>query len=150
ADLASAFRSTMELAGLEFDVTCDPLPEPVWVDAEMWEKIVLNLISNAFKYTLEGQVSVSVRNRGGHVELTVADTGVGIPEDHLSHVFERFHRVEGQAGRTFEGTGIGLSLVKELAEIQHGSVSVESKIGRGSTFRVCLPYGRPPDLNEGE
>lgn len=145
-DLASAFRSTMELAGLTYTVHAEPLSLPVWIDVDMWEKIVLNLVSNAFKYTLSGGVSVSISDRGDCAEVTVADTGVGIPASDLPLIFERFHRVEGQSGRTFEGTGIGLSLVKELTELQRGSVTVESEVGRGTVFRVRMPYGRPHDL----
>ncbi|WP_277183009.1 GAF domain-containing sensor histidine kinase [Caballeronia sp. BR00000012568055] len=105
-DLASAFRSTMELAGLAYTVEAETLPHPVWIDAEMWEKIVLNLVSNAFKYTLAGGVSVKLSDLGDCAELAVSDTGVGIPTSDLPLIFDRFHRVEGQSGRTFEGTGI--------------------------------------------
>ena len=141
ADLASAFRSAIERAGMTLMVDCSPLDEPAYVDRDMWEKIVLNLVSNAFKYTLEGEVRVSLRRDGPSIELTVADTGVGIPERELPHVFERFHRVEGIQGRTHEGTGIGLSLVQELAKLHGGSVRVTSQPGAGSTFRVTIPAG---------
>ena len=141
ADLASAFRSAIERAGMTLVVDCSPLDEPAYVDRDMWEKIVLNLVSNAFKYTLKGEVRVSLRRDGPSIELTVADTGVGIPERELPHVFERFHRVEGIQGRTHEGTGIGLSLVQELAKLHGGSVSVTSQPGAGSTFRVTIPAG---------
>ncbi len=140
-DLAGTFRSAMERAGLRFIVDCSPLPEPVWVDREMWEKIVLNLLSNAFKFTLHGHIAVRLRAVDGFVELSVEDTGTGIPEAELPRVFERFHRVEGVRGRTFEGTGIGLALVRELAWLHGGNVSVESKVGQGSTFLVSVPLG---------
>ena len=68
----------------------------------MWEKIVLNLLSNAFKFTLEGEIKVSLRSRGEQVELSVSDTGCGIPADELAHIFERFHRVQGRRSRTQE------------------------------------------------
>ncbi|MBM7116393.1 ATP-binding protein [Archangium primigenium] len=139
AELASTFRSAMERAGLAFHVECPPLPEPVWVDRDMWEKIVLNLLSNAFKYTLQGAVTVRLRWVDGLAELSVSDTGVGIPERELSRVFERFHRIEGQQGRTHEGTGIGLALVQELTRLHQGTVGVESPPGRGTTFTVRLP-----------
>jgi PAS domain S-box-containing protein len=142
-ELASTFRSAMERAGLAFHVDCPPLPEPVWVDRDMWEKIVLNLVSNAFKYTLRGEVAVRLRAVDGAAELAVRDTGVGIPPRELSRVFERFHRIEGQRGRTHEGTGIGLALVQELARLHHGSVRVESVEGQGSTFTVRLPFQTP-------
>ena len=134
-DIASVFRSAMEKAGLRFSVECEPLAEPVYVDREMWEKIVLNLLSNAFKFTFEGEVAVRLKAVGDAVELTVCDTGVGIPEDERPRVFERFHRIENSRARTYEGTGIGLALVQELSKLHGGGVRpMESKAGRGSTF----------------
>jgi signal transduction histidine kinase/DNA-binding response OmpR family regulator len=141
ADLASTFRSAMDRAGLEFDVTCASLDGPVYVDRDMWEKIVLNLLSNAFKFTLHGRVAVSVGTRAGHAVLAVTDTGTGIPQDELPHVFDRFHRVEGTPGRSHEGSGIGLALVNELVKLHGGELSVDSEVGRGSTFTVSLPLG---------
>lgn len=141
ADIASAFRSAMEKAGLGFTVECERSNEPVYVDREMWEKIVLNLLSNAFKFTFEGEVALSLRSADGSVDLTVRDTGVGIPRAELPRVFERFHRIETIRARTHEGTGIGLALVQELARLHGGRVSVESEEGRGSTFRVTIPKG---------
>ena len=140
-DIASAFRSAMEQAGLEFVIECPPLPEPVYVDRDMWEKIVLNLISNAFKFTLAGKVTVKLQTLADFVELRVEDTGFGIPEKEQANVFERFHRVEGLHGRTHEGTGIGLALVQELVRLQGGSIRVESTVGKGSTFIVFIPRG---------
>ena len=141
AELASQFRSTVEQAGLQLTVDCPPLPEPIYVDREMWEKIVLNLLSNAFKFTFEGEIAVALRPVGDQVELVVRDTGTGIPAAELPKLFERFHRVEGARGRTFEGTGIGLSLVQELVHLQGGAIAVDSTLGQGSTFRVRLPVG---------
>ncbi len=140
-DLASAFRSAIESAGMALAVDCPPLGQPAYVDRDMWEKIVLNLVSNAFKYTLAGHISVSLRNTGSSIVLAVKDTGVGIPEREQPHVFERFHRVEGIQGRTHEGTGIGLALVQELAKLHGGSVTVVSQPGAGSTFTVTIPAG---------
>jgi PAS domain S-box-containing protein len=117
------------------------LPEPVYVDTEMWEKIVLNLLSNAFKFTFEGRITVELKAEGREVELTVADTGTGIEQNELPHLFERFHRVEGAHGRTYEGTGIGLALVQELVRLHGGRISVESTRDKGSSFHVRLPLG---------
>jgi len=142
ADLSSTFRSVMENAGLAFVIDCKPLSEPVWVDREMWEKVVLNLLSNAFKYTLEGAVVIRMRETNGCVLFSVEDTGVGIAEEELPHLFERFHRVDNARGRTQEGTGIGLALVSELVKMHGGTVSVESLPAKGSTFIVSLPLGR--------
>jgi PAS domain S-box-containing protein len=141
ADLASTFRSAIEQAGLALIVDCPPLPQPVYVDRDMWEKVVLNLLSNAFKFTFEGDVRVELRWRDDHVDLRVADTGVGIPDDDVGRVFERFHRVRHARARTYEGTGIGLALVQEIARFHGGGVTVSSRPGRGSTFTVSVRTG---------
>jgi signal transduction histidine kinase len=148
ADLASAFRSATERAGLTLVVECPPLPEPVFVDRDMWEKVVLNLISNAFKFTFAGTIRVGLAWRGAEVELSVEDTGVGIPPDDLPRVFERFHRVGRTHGRTNEGSGIGLSLVRELVAMHAGTVTARSVVGEGTIFTVSLPTGTahlPPE-----
>jgi len=142
AETSSAFHSAMEQAGLRFVIDCEPLPDPAYVDRDMWEKIVLNLISNAFKFTLAGTISVRLRVVSDQIELRVEDTGLGIPEDQQSKVFDRFHRIEGVRGRTHEGTGIGLALVQELVKLHSGSIRVESAPGKGSTFIVSIPRGR--------
>jgi signal transduction histidine kinase len=140
-DLASAFRASIERAGMKLRIDAPPLNERVHVDREMWEKIVLNLVSNAFKYTLQGEIEVTLKPIGQMIELAVRDTGTGIPAGELPRVFQRFHRVQGAQGRTHEGTGIGLALVQELAKLHGGSVRVESKVGEGSTFTVSIPRG---------
>jgi PAS domain S-box-containing protein len=142
AELASMFRAAIEKAGLKLVVDCAPLPESVYVDRDMWEKIVLNLLSNAFKFTFEGQIEVALKAVGSGVELSVTDTGTGIPESELPRLFERFHRIEGARGRTHEGTGIGLALVQELVKLHGGSVRVGSRVNRGSTFTIFIPFGR--------
>jgi signal transduction histidine kinase/DNA-binding response OmpR family regulator len=148
AELASVFRAATEKAGIWLIVDCPPLTEPVWVDREMWEKIVLNLVSNAFKFTLEGGITVRLFRDGEHAVLSVADTGTGIPPHELPRLFDRFHRVEGARGRTHEGTGIGLALVQDLTKLHGGAVRSESTLGQGSTFTVSVPLGTahlPPD-----
>lgn len=141
-ELASNFRSAVERAGLTFTVDCEPLPEPVFVDREMWEKIVLNLLSNAFKFTLAGGIKVKLRQAGETAELSVTDTGTGIPAKALPRIFERFHRVKGALGRSYEGSGIGLALVQELVKLHGGDVSVQSEVDRGTTFTVSIPLGK--------
>jgi PAS domain S-box-containing protein len=141
-ELASMFESAYARSGLTLTIVCEPLPTRPYVDREMWAKIVLNLLSNALKATLHGGVTVQLSDHGDHAQLTVADTGVGIPPEEQERLFERFHRVSGVSLRTHEGSGIGLALVAELARLHGGSVSVESEVGVGSTFRVTLPYGR--------
>ena len=140
-DLASNFRSACERAGIRLAVDCQPLPDPIYVDREMWEKIVLNLLSNAFKFTFEGEIAVRIRDDGGGIELAVSDTGTGIPADELPRMFERFHRVEDARGRSYEGSGIGLALVSELVKLHGGSIRVESALGKGTTFFVGIPKG---------
>jgi PAS domain S-box-containing protein len=139
--LAASFQSLVEPAGVKLVVDCPPLPEPVYVDHSHWEKIVLNLVSNAFKFTFEGEIAVRLRKSNGRIDLVVSDTGTGIPEEDRARIFERFHRVEGARGRSFEGTGIGLALVQELVKLHGGSVCVDSVVGRGSSFTVSIPAG---------
>ena len=141
ADLASMFRSAFERAGVELRIDSPAPPDPAYIDREMWEKIVMNLLSNAFKFTFEGSVTVSVCERGGRIELAVADTGTGVPDYELPRLFERFHRVDGARGRTHEGSGIGLALVQELVRLHGGDVSVTSALGEGTTFTVTIPLG---------
>ncbi|MDG4808404.1 SpoIIE family protein phosphatase [Micromonospora sp. WMMD1120] len=141
ARLASTFRSATDRAGLRLVVDCPPLPTPVYVDRDMWEKIVLNLVSNAVKFTFDGEIRVRVRVVGDAAQLEVADTGIGIVPEELPHVFERFHRVQGARARTHEGTGIGLALVRELVEMHGGEVGLTSQLDQGSTFTVTIPFG---------
>jgi signal transduction histidine kinase len=138
-DAASVFESAMVGAGLAYEVRCEPLGQPIYVDPDMWEKVLLNLISNALKFTFEGGIRVSLVTRGADVVLTVEDTGTGIPADELPRVFDRFHRVQGARGRTVEGSGIGLALVYELTRIHGGNVTVKSEVGVGTTFTVVIP-----------
>lgn len=143
AELASNFRSLCDKAGLQLIVDCAPFitDEPAYVDRDMWEKIVLNLISNAFKFTLQGKIEVRLETSERQARLTARDTGVGIPAEELPRMFERFHRIERNRGRTHEGTGIGLALVQELVKLHGGTITVASVLGEGSTFTVAIPLG---------
>ena len=141
-ELAGAFRSAIEHAGIGFEVACDAIAEPVFLDRDMWEKIVLNLLSNALKFTFDGVIRVELRSRDGQVELSVEDTGTGIPDYELPRVFDRFYRIEGQKSRTHEGTGIGLALTHELVRLHGGSIDVQSRVDEGSRFIVRIPTGR--------
>lgn len=141
AELAGVFRSAVEKAGMRLNVDCPPLPEPIYVDREMWEKIMLNLLSNAFKFTFEGEIAVSQRWLGDRVEFDVKDTGTGIAPEEMPRLFERFHRIRGVRARTHEGTGIGLALVQELAKLHDGHVKAASIPGKGTTFTVSIPVG---------
>ena len=149
SELASVFRSALEKAGLRFLIHCASIDQPVYVDREMWEKIVFNLLSNAFKFTFTGEVEVGLGlGSGDTVEFFVRDTGTGIPPQEIPHLFERFHRVKQARGRSYEGTGIGLALVQELVRLHGGTVGVSSELDKGSTFLVRIPLGSthlPPE-----
>ncbi|GAA3988103.1 SpoIIE family protein phosphatase [Allokutzneria multivorans] len=139
-EIAESFAPAVRRAGLEFRVSAPPLPRPVPLDADMWEKVVLNLLSNAVKYTLSGHVELELLAAGDHARLTVSDTGIGVPEDQIPLLFQRFHRVQGRGGRSHEGAGIGLALVHELVGLHGGSVGAASEEGVGSAFTVLLPF----------
>ena len=140
-DLATSFRETITRAGLQFIVDCPASAEPIFVDRDMWEKIVLNLISNAFKFTFRGSIHVRLSFLDEFVELSVADTGIGIAERDLPRLFERFHRIDGVRSRSHEGSGIGLSFVRELTRMHRGEVNVKSIVHEGSVFSVRIPRG---------
>ena len=141
AELGSVFRSAVERAGLSFEVDCLTLSEPVYIDRSMWEKVVLNLLSNALKFTFDGSIRIAVRAEGTHAVVTVTDTGIGIPPSEMPQLFARFHRIEHARSRSNEGSGIGLALVKELVDLHGGRITADSADGRGTTFTVRLPFG---------
>ncbi|MEU5754059.1 SpoIIE family protein phosphatase [Streptomyces sp. NPDC047829] len=141
ADLASVFRSAVDKAGLDFHIDCAELPEPVYTDRGMWEKVILNLLSNALKFTFDGSIRVGVRAEGTHAVVTVADTGIGVPAAEMPRLFERFHRIENARSRSNEGSGIGLALVKELVGLHGGTITADSTEGGGTCFTVRLPFG---------
>ena len=141
AELASVFRSAFDRAGLAFEVDCPSLAEPVYLDLGMWEKVVLNLLSNALKFTFEGSIRIAVRAEGGQAVVTVADTGIGVPAHEIPRLFERFHRIEKGRARSNEGSGIGLALVQELIQLHGGTITASSTEGEGTTFTIRLPFG---------
>lgn len=141
AELASVFRSAAERAALTLTVDCPPLDEPVYLDRDMWEKVVFNLLSNAVKYTFDGGITVRTHRDGTDAVLTVTDTGTGIPAAELPRLFERFHRIETARARSSEGSGIGLALVKELVGLHGGVITADSTEGDGTTFTIRLPFG---------
>ncbi|HEY9825425.1 MAG TPA: ATP-binding protein [Stenomitos sp.] len=140
-ELAEAFRPVVEQAQLRLVVDCSPLSEPIYIDRNLWVQIVLNLLSNALKFTFAGQITVRLRHIDDRIELTVEDTGIGIAAAEIPHLFERFYQVKGARGRTLEGLGIGLSLVQEWVTLHGGSVAVRSTVGEGSCFSVSIPTG---------
>jgi signal transduction histidine kinase/DNA-binding response OmpR family regulator len=144
-EIAVLFRSAIEGAGLRFTVDCPELSRAAMVDREMWEKVVVNFLSNACKYTHAGEIAISLHEEDGRAVLRVRDSGVGIAAEHLPRLFERFHRIPGARGRALEGTGTGLALVKELVQRHGGTVGVESRPGAGSTFSVSIPLDASRD-----
>jgi signal transduction histidine kinase len=140
--LVESFRTRVEQAGLELIVDCPPLPDVVHVDQTVWEKIVLNLVSNAFRTTFEGSIAVSIEWQCDQVVVLFRDTGVGIAESELPRIFEPFYRIPGARSRTHEGTSIGLALVQELVRHHGGTIEVWSEEGTGTTFQVTLPTRR--------
>jgi len=142
--LVGSFQSVLASANLKLHIDCPPMAKPVYIDRSQWEKIVLNLVSNAFKFTFEGSISVRLREDDGSIQLVVSDTGTGIPDGELSKVFDRFHRVKGARGRSIEGTGIGLALVQQLVKLQGGFVQVDSTVGKGTNFTVVVPIRTEP------
>lgn len=148
-DVAGVFRSAIESVGLTFIVNCEKISGAVFIDRDMWEKIVLNLLSNAFKFTLTGNITVNLSDRDDHIELVVSDTGCGIAQSDLPKVFDRFHRLQTTQARTQEGSGIGLALVRELVKLHGGRIGVSSEAGSGTSFSVTIPKGKshlPADL----
>jgi signal transduction histidine kinase len=140
-DLASVFRSAFERGGVALTLDCPKLPEEVYVDRDMWEKVVLNLVSNAFKFTFKGEVRISQRALDEHIELRVSDTGCGVAAEDLPRLFERFFRGHTTQARTHEGSGIGLSLVQELVKLHGGRIEACSEVGVGTAITVCIPRG---------
>jgi signal transduction histidine kinase/CheY-like chemotaxis protein len=141
-DLASHFRSAIEAAGLKFVVKAETISEPIYLNREMWEKIVFNLISNALKFTHKGKIQIVVHEKNRSVEFRVKDTGVGISAKNADRIFERFVRIEGNKGRVYEGSGIGLALVRELVWAHKGNIKVRSEEGDGAEFIVTIPKGK--------
>jgi len=140
-DLASVFRSAFERGSVALNIDCPKLPEDVYVDRDMWEKIILNLVSNAFKFTFKGEVRVAQHALPDHIQLQVSDTGCGVAAEDVPRLFERFFRGSSPQARTHEGSGIGLSLVQELVKLHGGSVEAHSEIGVGTTITLRIPRG---------
>ncbi|HEY3404019.1 MAG TPA: ATP-binding protein [Ohtaekwangia sp.] len=139
---AANFQSAIETAGLKYVVKTEAIDAPVYLNREMWEKIVFNLLSNAFKFTHAGKVEVIIREKKKNVELRIKDTGIGIEAKNMDRIFDRFVRFEGTRARTYEGTGIGLALIRELVTAHGGTIKVKSREGEGSEFTVSIPKGK--------
>ena len=143
ADSRASSAPPIERAGLQLIVDCPPLPEPVYVDREMWEKIVLNLLSNAFKFTFEGEIEVCAATSRHRRPADGARHRHGYPGRGVAAPVRALPPRQGRArARSYEGSGIGLALVQELVRLHGGTVGVESEVGRGSTFTVRVPLGK--------
>lgn len=129
-----------EKKGLDFVVTIDPdLPATLLADEDALSKITVNLLSNAFKFTHQGKVTLDLKRRDNNWLIIVSDTGIGIPSHAREYIFDEFRQVDGSSKRLYGGTGLGLSLVQKLARAMGGSVLLQSEMGQGSTFTVSLP-----------
>lgn len=143
--LASSFSSLAENKQIGFEASIQPKSYITDFDADKIEKIITNLLSNAFKFTQKGgKINLAAEysdiSPDKRWKITIADSGIGIAPDKLDKIFDRFYQVESNTSRNYEGTGIGLALVKELVKIMHGEIRVESTIGKGSTFFVEIPF----------
>ncbi len=144
ANAIGDFRQAADSASLILKSDLDPDPAMMVGDAESISELFENLISNAVKYTPPGgRIAVSVHRRGDQVEISVADSGIGIPAEDLESVFDEFYRAENARSTGKEGTGLGLSIVRAIARAHGGDILVESTLGAGSTFRVSLPATGP-------
>ncbi|RZI85572.1 MAG: hybrid sensor histidine kinase/response regulator [Rubrivivax sp.] len=147
-DAVESVRPLMEKYGHELKVELNSLHLPLMADATRIEQVVVNLLTNAAKYTEgKGRIGLSAGQAGGDVLITVSDNGIGIPPDKLADVFELFAQGERSIARSEGGLGVGLTIVKKLVQLHGGSVEAHSGgAGQGSTFMVRLPSGIQPDL----
>ncbi|MCX6149563.1 MAG: PAS domain S-box protein [Ignavibacteriales bacterium] len=142
-NLVKVFEKSAEATGIELKIITEEELLFSYLDKDMLTSIVNNLINNAIKYTPKGKVTVDIKkvtfNENLNVEILVKDTGIGISDENLSIIFEPFRQASEGWSRKFEGTGLGLTLVKKYVEIMNGAITVESKVGVGSTFKVLFP-----------
>ncbi len=141
SQIVDSFSPYCAKKGIQLDTELTACPE-IYLDLEKFDKVLYNLLSNAMKFTVAGKnITVILRPAGDHCLLQVIDTGIGIRPDQIPHLFERFRQAEGSANRSYEGSGLGLSLVKELVELHGGKITVESTYGEGTTFSIWLQMG---------
>jgi CheY-like chemotaxis protein len=148
--LAQTFEPLAEQKQIYFRVIKSPeLPVTIDTDAQRLGQILKNLLSNALKFTERGEVALEIAPRGEQVEFAVRDTGIGIDEEHHQAIFEPFRQADGTTNRKFGGTGLGLSISRELARLLGGQISLESRPGQGSTFRLLMPLTPPAQPTRG-
>lgn len=141
SQIVESFRLYCDRKGVQLTTSLEACPS-VYLDLEKFDKVLYNLLSNAMKFTPAGGcISVTLKPAGDHCLLKVIDTGIGIRPDQIPHLFERFRQAEGSANRSYEGSGLGLALVKELVELHGGQISVDSTYGAGSTFTIWVQTG---------
>ncbi|MGE0685094.1 MAG: ATP-binding protein, partial [Candidatus Binatia bacterium] len=146
-ELKNEFYEIQERSGLLWEWRSDTGLPSIFTDPSKLKVVLKNLIGNAVKFTDSGSVTVTARGCDGGIEISVTDTGIGIPPEALQSIFEPFYQLDGSDSRRYEGSGLGLHIVKRLLDLLDGSVTVESEIGRGSTFRVRIPqYPYPISL----
>lgn len=139
--LAANFESRAAAQGIDYQVDCGIKSLDIFLDPEKFEQVILNLLDNAFKYTPDqGRITVSLNHQDSKVEIAVSNSGPGIPQEHLPHIFERFYRVSWQ--EDIPGSGIGLALAKDLITLHHGTISVQSQAGDATTFTISLLTGK--------
>jgi signal transduction histidine kinase len=148
-DLAAIWKAQNDVLasekGLNFNVEVDPkFPDVIYTDSDALTKIVVNLLSNAFKFTKTGEVNLAIQMRDAAMEIRVTDTGIGIAEDKQKLVFESFRQVDSSTRRSYGGTGLGLTIVRSLTHLMKGSVTLKSQPGSGSAFTVLLPLQPVP------
>jgi signal transduction histidine kinase len=154
--MLNLFENKIQEKDLVYERYIDPdIPEVLKGDQIRLNQIILNLVSNAAKFTTKGKVSVRVEivnQESDFVEIrfSVQDTGIGIPEDKLSTIFEKFQQATSSTARIFGGTGLGLAIVKQLVELQGGRIEVKSKTGEGSVFSVTLKFDKADEAEEKE
>ena len=133
------FEPRMREKGLVWTWNIEPNISSIKADSFKLEQALINLIDNAIKYTERGTVTLSLKNRNGHIVIEMSDTGIGIPEEHLSRIFERFYVVDKSRSKRLGGTGLGLSIVKHIVLLHNGTIDVQSIPSHGTTFSICLP-----------
>ncbi len=146
AEVEEAFRPQVQAKRLEFRIELPPSPLMVVADRARIERVFSNLVSNAVKFTPpEGSIVIRAGSpRDGRVEVSVQDTGCGIPKEAQCYIFDRYRQADGSVRRRFGGTGLGLAIVKRILEAHGVDITVESDVGKGSTFRFTLPVAMPP------
>jgi len=139
-EIKDFFSSQLKKKGLSLAINIDPQAETIKADPFKLEQVFINLLDNAIKYTEKGGITISITPSGpNHIKITVADTGPGIPAEHLPYIFERFYVVDKSRSRKTGGTGLGLSIVKHIVQLHDGDIKVESQLGKGTKFIIILP-----------